>query len=163
MRRSIALIAAGAGIGLAAGSSMGLAVGGTAYNAAYVFVPLGGFIGWLMASKSDAVGTEGNSSENSVPEGEAPDGAKTSDLASLIHAVFNALATIMASAWNFHIDLIEHCGLLPHFVKAPAMFLIVPVAVSWVFPPFALIYVCAWLGAIHFGIKKELGYRAEMP
>ncbi|WP_324752271.1 hypothetical protein [Roseovarius sp. Pro17] len=163
MKRSTGFIFAGAFLGLFTGSSMGVAVGGTAYNAAVFLTPLGAFIGWLLASKTDASSIV---SEN-VPQS-ISDEPKTNEIEPKaaarggIEVVFQSGMAIFAALWNFHIDLLRLIGILPTFVRQPFLFAGLGVIVSIFFPPFAVVYFCMWLGANHFGLSEESQYRATI-
>ena len=123
MSKSKALILTGAGAGLFFGSSMGLAVGGTAYNAALFLTPLGAFVGWLVASKielikkgEDTHPEDRNGSDSGKSHAAQNEEARADAPESLIQKLFWSAITLLATLWNFHIDIIEAIGLLPAFV-----------------------------------------------
>jgi hypothetical protein len=163
MKRSTAFMLSGAGLGLFVGSSMGVAAGDTAYNAAVFLTPLGAFIGWLLSFKNQAL---------DAPVLEVPENTRMEDISGetdskksersgpqlLVHSTM----AIMASVWNFHIDLLKTLGLLSTFVRQPLFFLGLAVVVSVAFPPFLLVYFFAWLGASYFGLSEKEQYRVEI-
>lgn len=157
MNKKLTLILTGALLGGLLGSSMGLAVGGTAYNAAWFLAPLGAFIGWLISENIPEPDESATSAE--TPLADPPPPADTPSL--LQKFVLSALA-ILATLWNFHIDLLKALGLLETFVKQPLLFVGLGIAIALIFPPFITIYLCAWLGALHYGIAPENAYRAKI-
>ncbi|WP_417241933.1 hypothetical protein [Celeribacter sp.] len=157
MRRPLALIIAGSGIGLFIGLSIGIAAGGTAYNGAVFLVPLGAFIGWLISTKSDQAEDLSNNSPSPISE---QGGGGAERFGEGIGAVVSSALTIAATVWNFHIDLLQLLGLLPTFIKQPLLFLGLAIVATMLFPPFLVVYFFCWLGASHFGISEEGQYRA---
>lgn len=163
MKKSISFIVAGAVLGLLVGSSMGVAVGGSAYNATFFLVPLGGFVGWLIATRNSAA-TDPTTERDAVPTSSvvpaqvepADSGAKGFGL-----VVHSALA-ILATVWNFHIEILNALGVLPTFVRQPLLFAGLCVVISAFFPPFLALYFFAWLGANHFGLSEEKQFRATI-
>lgn len=161
MQNTATYMSAGAAIGFIVGVSMGVAVGGAAYNAAIFFVPLGAFIGWLIASrvppsvkKSDA--TEIEQAASTPSQSSETEVVLREGIGMIVHS---ALA-IMAFAWNFHIEVLRLLGVLPTFVRQPLLFAGLCIVISVVFPPFIGIYFIAWLAANHFGLSQENQYRA---
>ncbi|UWQ99031.1 hypothetical protein K3729_16720 [Rhodobacteraceae bacterium S2214] len=156
MRRSISTIIAGALFGLFIGSSMGLAFGGSAYNAAWFFTPLGAFIGWLVhkSSASEGVDLEQTRDFDALDSSAEKVGKASAN-------IFTSLLKILASLWNFQIDLLDTLGLLQTFVKQPLLFAGLCVVISVFFPPFLVIYFLSWLGASHFGATENTKYRAK--
>ena len=163
MKKSTAFTLAGAGLGLFFGSSMGIAAGGSAYNAAVFLTPLGGFVGWLIASRNGAVSerpsqdSQGSGVDATVDSLESQ---PTSDRG-VVSIVHSALA-IMAALLNFHIEVLRGLGLLSTFSRQPLLFFGLVVIFSAIFPPFFVIYFCAWLGANHFGLSAENEYRVNI-
>ncbi|AMY70852.1 hypothetical protein [Frigidibacter mobilis] len=169
MSQANALMVTGAVIGLVLGSSMGIAVGGTAYNAAVFLTPLGAFIGWLIsrsiggATKQAAAGVEPATSVQERPQ-EAVSENSVSDVPNrdfFERLVWSVLA-LLATLWNFQIDLLDKVGVLPTFVRQPLLFAGLCIVISVFFPPALVIYFLAWLGANHFKISEETSYRATI-
>ena len=169
MSKSNALILTGAVIGLFLGSSMGIAVGGTAYNAALFLTPLGAFIGWL-ASRANIESAEERrgSSEERLDHDHSGKTESEDDLESEVKSqspvessVWPALA-LLATLWNFQIDLLEKVGLLKTFVRQPLLFVGLCIVVSIFFPPFLLVYFLSWAAACHFDISQDNNYRAHI-
>lgn len=160
MKPSKALIFAGAALGFFIGSSMGVAVGGTAYNAAVFLAPLGAFIGWLLSSRNSAISEQKTELHLQSPSETNSQHTQNDGKAQLIvgQLVHSTLA-IMASVWNFQIAVLNSLGLLPTFVRQPLLFLGFCIVVSMFFPPFLVLYFCAWVAASHFGLSKEDQYR----
>src|SRR6056297_2841024 len=152
MNRTPAFVLSGAGLGFFLGSSMGIAAGGTAFNAVWLFVPLGAFIGWLLESRNLAI--ENNDEETSSEVQDANEAALAKDpQLNAFQAVAQAALAILASVWNFQIDLLATLGVLDAFVRQPLLFAGLCIVASILFPPILPIYFFAWLGAIHFGIN----------
>lgn len=151
-----ATVVAGMFLGFFVGSSMGLAFGGTAYNAAWFTTPLGAFIGWILTSRTPSQTPNEPISQNGNQETDAT-------FADKVALVFQSLLKIMASIWNFHIDLLDMLKVLPTFVKQPLLFLGLCIVLTIIFPPFFMIYFFAWLGANHFDLDEENQYRAKIP
>ena len=149
----------GALIGLFLGSATGVAMLGTAYNGAVVFGPLGAFIGWLISKKN-------NQDVENLPLKPSSSNGNETDVASNLGAsaasVFISALTILATVWNFHIDLLEMLKLLPTFQEKPWLFFVLAVVVSAIFPPFLAVYFVCYLSANRFGIEPENGYRASI-
>lgn len=161
MNKSTAYILSGSALGLLVGSSMGVAVGGTAYNAAYFLAPLGAFIGWLLASRKEIEAgrpTESGSAQPTDTIGPLPESAEkpTNSFAPIVHSTWVILATI----WNFQIEILNTLGVLPTFVRQPLLFAGLCVVISVFFPPFLILYFFAWLGANHFGLSEENQFRS---
>ena len=76
--------------------------------------------------------------------------------------ILHASLAILASVWNFHIDILKVLGLLPTFVRQPLLFAGLCVVVSAVFPPFLGLYFSAWLAANHFGLSEERQFRVTI-
>ncbi|MDA9208554.1 hypothetical protein N9O61_06710 [Octadecabacter sp.] len=157
MKQQTALIIAGALIGFLIGSSMGLAFGGTAYNAAWFFTPLGAFIGWLIPSKQHL-----DKDISTVPLATSDETSGGEKVGNALATIFTALLRIMASLWNFQIDVLNVLGVLPTFVRQPLLFAGVCFVISIFFPPFLAIYFLAWLGANHFEMSEATNYRSVM-
>ncbi|ASM71218.1 MULTISPECIES: hypothetical protein [Roseobacteraceae] len=169
MTKTSALILVGAIVGLVLGSSMGIAVGGTAYNAMYFLAPTGAFIGWLVSRDKDAdgrtsdVGTFSSNSEFGLDEDSAPKSPDNKpDEKNFFMGLFWAAAALLATLWNFQIDLLERVGVLNSFVQRPLYFLALCICISLFFPPFIGLYILAWLGAHQFGISETSKYRADI-
>jgi hypothetical protein len=161
MKKSTAYIIAGSSFGLLVGSSMGVAVGGTAFNAAFFVVPLGGFVGWLLASRNDA--QTGHQPEiapaatlETINSQSRPSIKSNGGFASIVHSALAILATI----WNFQIEILSALGILPTFVRQPLLFAGLCIVISVFFPPFLALYFFAWLGANHFGLSEENQFRS---
>jgi hypothetical protein len=162
MKRSTALTIAGAGIGALVGSSMGVAAFGGAVNAAWVFGPLGAFVGWLVSGRlNDRPGIQADmqSTEtlNSDPQMDSPD--RTHPLAKVMHSAL----MLMAYLWNFHVAALDRAGLLDTFVRQPLLFLGFCVLISFFFPPFLGVYFFSWLASSHFNATEESRYYADIP
>ena len=161
MKKSTAYIVAGSTLGLIVGSSMGVASGGTAYNATFFVVPIGGFVGWLLASQNNAQTDRAPESTASPatkligPEPELSNNPSTG-FASIVHSALAILATI----WNFQIEILNALGVLPTFVRQPLLFAGLCIVISVFFPPFLAVYFFAWLGANHFGLSEDNQFRA---
>ncbi len=162
LNKSVSFVAAGTLIGVFIGSSMGIAAGGTAYNAAFFFGPLGAFIGWLLPNKLSTP-TEHTSdppvSETPKPEPELLANNVSHDQSPLT-AIATSLIMILATVWNFHIDLLGYLRVLPYFLDMPIFFVGLCLIITMLFPPFLLLYFAAWLSANHFGLHKKNQYRA---
>jgi len=157
MNKKIQLVVGGAAIGLFLGLSTGVAMQGTAYNGAVVFAPLGAFIGWLISSIS------GKKDEDPAPTDNVENKIDSSpSFGDTIATVYTSILTILATIWNFHIDLLDMMKLLPVFQEKPWLFLVLAVVISVFFPPFLVLYFVCYLGAAHFGIKDENGYRSDI-
>ncbi|GGO31845.1 hypothetical protein GCM10010991_18410 [Gemmobacter aquaticus] len=160
------LILAGAGVGVLLGISSGVAFGGTAYNGALVFGPLGAFIGWLISRSGK---TESESSLGAM-SGSLNSSEDTADLAKKAQSgkslglgdVFRSVLILLASAWNFHIEILRLMRLLPYFKEMPWLFLIVLGVGTLVFPPFFGVYFFCYLGAAHFGIAADHDFIAQI-
>ena len=151
------------------GSTMGFVTGGAGYNAAWVFGPLGAFVGWLVSSKMEQGSTavknndptehdeHGNEQEAVGPSAELGDRA-----IKFFQDVLWSVLVLLATVWNFHIDLLEKVGFLPTFVRQPLLFPGMCIAVSLVFPPFFILYLLAWVAASTFNISEETNYRATI-
>lgn len=161
MNKITQFVIAGALIGLFLGSSTGVAMQGTAYNGAVVFGPLGALIGWLIASnRSEKI-------EDSPPKDESEEQTENeanvaTDIGKNAANVFSSMLAILATIWNFHIDLLEAIGLLPIFCEKPWLFFVTAVVLSFFFPPFLAIYFVCYLGASHFGVNSENKYRVAI-
>ena len=161
MKNTTAYIVAGSILGLVVGSSMGIAVGGTAYNAAFFLMPLGGFIGWLLAARNGALSTSKAeiNTEQAVGSIE-PQPEPTSQPNAGLQLILHSVLTIFATVWNFQIDVLKILGLLPTFVRQPLLFAGLCVVISVIFPPFLFLYFFAWLAANHFGLTAENQFRS---
>ncbi len=145
---------------------MGVAVGGTAYNAAVIFVPLGGFIGWLIGNRPPASDNQAVQRPDDVlSEAEkgrfeaAKDDTKPDN--AFVALISSSLA-ITAALWNFHIDLLDTLGLFPVFARSPWLFVMLCVVISIFFPPFLVVYFAAYVGALHHGMSEKTAYRAVL-
>ncbi|MDC0658409.1 hypothetical protein N6L27_10415 [Leisingera sp. SS27] len=157
MKRTTAFAISGAAIGFFAGSSMGIATGGDAYNAAVFLTPLGAFVGWVLALRNSAISSANEDTVQSKASTEDP--ARTQS--NVPQLVEGALA-LLASMWNFQIDMLKAIGLLDTFVRQPMLFAGLAIVISVFLPPFLPVYFCAWLGANHFGLSKENSYRVAV-
>ncbi|MEZ5913339.1 MAG: hypothetical protein R3D84_14895 [Paracoccaceae bacterium] len=163
MKSSTAYMIAGAAIGLFTGASMGIAVGGTAYNASVIFAPLGAFIGWLLASRRNTSPNAYHQSDKAPLYGNDQNERETGtpprdNIAAIVHSALAILATV----WNFQIDILKVLGILPAFVRQPLLFAGLCLVVSIVFPPFLGVYFFAWLAANHFGLSEETQFRVSI-
>lgn len=147
---------------------MGIAMSGTAFNGAYLFCPLGGFIGWLVSRKLEETG---ETSPEKSPDPADPDSDDISNTKentfdhlksadTIIPLIIYSALAIAASVWNFHIDLLKVTGLLPTFVENPWLFVILCVVITFFVQPFLAIYSVAYLAASHFGASEKTDYRA---
>ena len=165
MSKAMGFVIGGALIGLFLGSSTGVAMMGTAYNGAIIFGPLGAFIGWLVSKRNEKKAGE-PPLKPSPSTGNENQSENKSNVASNIGAdtanVFISVLTILATVWNFHIDLLEMIKILPVFQDKPWLFFVLAVVVSAFFPPFIAVYFICYLGAAHFGVKPENGYRSSI-
>jgi hypothetical protein len=158
------LSAVGAAIGIFLGGSVGVASGGTAYNAALLFGIFGAFVGWLIGlvidqSKEQPLDQNlGRDDKNGTGESEVPldTGSKPTAADELLRAAF----IILATCWNFHIDILKNLSILPVFVEKPWLFFVFPLVVTVFFPPFAVIYFVCYLGASQFTMSADTEYRS---
>jgi hypothetical protein len=79
-----------------------------------------------------------------------------------IKSVYWSVLALLATIWNFHIDVLSAVGVLPVFVRQPLLFLGLCVVVSLVFPPFLTLYILAWLAAHSFGLSETTNYRVKI-
>lgn len=142
---------------------MGVVVGGAGYNAAVFLVPLGAFIGWLLASRSSTA-LDHSLAPTHVETGTLADQSSETEFVFRQGAgmIFHSALAILASIWNFQIDTLKALGLLPAFVRQPLLFAGLCIVVSMVFPPFLGLYFFAWLAANHFGLSEECQYRVTV-
>jgi hypothetical protein len=163
MKKSTAFVLSGAGLGLFIGSSMGVAVGGNAYNAAFFLSPIGAYIGWLLVAKNSTIGEPQIEEPQLLPEKPTPASLdKSIDWGAGFEQLIHSALAIMASLWNFHIEILRIVGLLPTFARQPLLFLGLCVVIYVVFPPFLIVYFCAWLGASHFGQSTENQFKVTV-
>jgi hypothetical protein len=158
-------IGVGAAIGLAFGVTTGVAGYGTAVNGAYVFVPLGAFIGWLVSRGEDQGSSDTNTPndfDQDEKSGQKLDraSAETGDLA-FVKIVFVA-AAFLATIWNLHISALEKLNLLGQFLDKPWLFIVLPVSIGVFFPPFAIAYFVCYVAAANYGASAESKFRANV-
>jgi hypothetical protein len=164
-------VLAGLIIGAFLGFSTGVALGGFALNGALVFGPLGAFIGWVFASsgRPSFAGSGPKPAVVAAPLADAVvDLVAAENASSLRNAgapssargIIHAVLTLLALAWNSHIELLRVTHLLPIFLRKTWLFLVLCVVASFIFPPFFAIYFACYLGAAQFGISKETEFRA---
>ena len=161
MSRTLAFMLSGAGLGFFIGSSMGIATGGTAFNAVWLFAPLGAFIGWLLASRNSAIGMK-NEETDAQNDSETEKETERDFSPNALQVVAKAALAILASVWNFQIDLLDYIGVLDTFVRQPILFFGLVSLASFLFPPIFPVYFFAWLGANSFGINEQNKYRATV-
>lgn len=161
MKRRNAFAIAGGLIGFFLGSSVGIAAGGTAINGAWVLSIVTAFIGWLIgnnqSASSNAQGTSASSTTDTSSE-MAESNAKEDS----VTAVLRGALELVASIWNFHIDLLQHIGLLNAFCERPWLFAAFALAVSVFFPPFAVLYFVTYLSAAMMGANRINQFRAQI-
>ena len=170
MNKTASYTIAGVAIGLFVGSSMGIATGGAAYNGAVFLGPLGGFVGWLISiagktvTKPDAEETDGKVISHPEPINYQSSGHPSEGSSSTSPEptnIYIAGLAILATVWNFHIEVLKMVNLLPIFLNKPWLFAALSVVVSVFFPPFLIVYFFAYLGASHFGASAENGFIAQ--
>ena len=164
MKKSSIFAITGAVAGVMLGSSMGIASGGSAVNAAWVFGPIGAFIGWLISTKQLAPKTQ-TESESGRPAPEQTPDVSSNNIkreTNILSKGLEASLTILAVAWNFHIDLLHAIGILDTFIRQPMLFVGLCVVISVFFPPYLVVYFLAWLAANHFHASAETKFRAQL-
>jgi len=159
MNRTLALPVAGTCLGAFVGSSMGVAAFGGAVNGAWVFGPLGAFVGWLVAGRLE----KPMSSEHSTQSEQSPKLPDTDRFANAAASVFHAILLLLAYTWNFHISALKSLGILDTFVRRPLLFAGLCCVISLFFPPFLVAYFCCWLAASHFNASEDSLYFAKIP
>ncbi|WP_412504933.1 hypothetical protein [Roseovarius sp. SYSU LYC5161] len=162
MKSSTSLAIAGIGLGAFAGSSMGIVAFGGGMNAAWVFGPVGGIIGWLV---SDRLGGQPNPEHQPKVELSPKDCELEKERQENTPAFAKLIAStlmLLAYLWNIHITTLEKLGLLDSFVRQPLLFLGLCILVSLVFPPFLGVYFFCWVAAVEFGAKEETRYTAQL-
>ena len=100
--------------------------------------------------------------ETSDREADIPENQRDPTSQSFWQRLIWAFLTLMATVWNFHIDVLHTLKLLPAFVKQPLLFVGLCIVLTVFFPPFFILYFLAWLSANHFGITEEADYRAKI-
>lgn len=166
MKKRHAVVLVGTLLGLFLGSSIGIAAGGTAINGAWVCAFLGAFIGWLIGRdfEEDSRSLQGSTEDQHLDEyssssSEPP--SKPQGTSPFKAVLFGGVALI-ASFWNFHIDLLSAINLLNNFCNQPWLFVGLGILVSLVFPPFGACYFISYVCAAQFGASKENQYRAQL-
>jgi hypothetical protein len=161
--KPLSLVLVGAGVGFLFGSSMGIAGGGIAFNAALLFSPLGGLLGWLVAqslnNRNEKI--EDQTDNAGLTDDTKSDNLEKNQLGILGNIVWSGLA-LMAVLWNFHLYILRSLGVLNAFIKNPWMFFALCILVSLFIPIFGVIYFIAWLAANSFGASEDTEYEAEI-
>ncbi len=161
MKRRNAFAIAGGFIGFFLGSSIGIAAGGTAVNGAWVLSAILAFIGWLIGNNQNTTSSI-ETSCNSAASGRPIDTVNGTENSDNVTAVLRGTCELLASIWNFHIDLLRHLGLLKAFCERPWLFVTFAFAVSFFLPPFAAAYGTCYLCASFMGAEKNNQFRAQI-
>lgn len=154
MKNSTALTIAGLGIGVFVGSSMGVAAFGGAVNAAWVFGPVGGFIGWLVSGRLSGSDTTTKPSRDDETTLDTKETELLENKRDHVASIMRSGLMLLAYVWNAHIAIIDRLGLLDTFTRTPVLFFGLCIVVTVFFPPFLVAYFLCWLAASHFDATK---------
>lgn len=163
MKNSTSFTIAGVGIGVFVGSSMGVAAFGGAVNAAWVFGPVGGFIGWLVAGRLSRPNTDTTSNRGDETTLASEQTEPTETQRDHVASVMNSALMLLAYVWNAHITTLDRLGLLDTFTRSPILFFGLCIVITVFFPPFLVVYFVCWLAASHFDATEASRFYAKIP
>jgi hypothetical protein len=151
-------------IGIFFGSSIGVASGGNAVNGVYIFGPIGGFVGWLIAKKTNRA-----NNRPSVEESQADADIQSrnnfpttyeNQAIGLLHSSISFVIQFLADVWNFKMDIILKIGLMPTLKSHSWVFVVFPFVITFIIPFYAPIYVLLGVVAMSCGANAENNFRA---
>jgi uncharacterized membrane protein (DUF485 family) len=163
MKNVTAFTIAGIGIGVFVGSSMGVAAFGGAVNAAWVFGPVGGFIGLLVSGRLSTSNTDTKSSQYDETTLASAEIEFLENKRDHVSSVIRSGLMLLAYVWNAHIAVIDRLGLLDTFTRAPVLFFGLCIVITVFFPPFLVPYFLCWLAASHFDATEASRFYAKVP
>ncbi len=151
-------------IGSFLGGSMGVAAGGGAVNGAYVFGPIGAFIGYLLGQRKNV--SKGNetyarTSRNANDKGPAgPEQAEElkenlTETANKAEWFFNAIVRLLCSFWNIQMGFLIRINVMPYFISMSWIFAVIGILLLAIALPIGVIFCLTAFAAMSREIKRE--------